>query len=325
MLIPDFWAEASARHRGGGKQVTVRRFGWSDQSPDAAQRHAQTRADEALARLLAGERLERREPKVPYNGAEGVPIREEVLARHGDSVITRNSYGASCLNTPNALFADIDLEETPGPGLVLPLTGLMVLGGAWIGHWLQGWGLAVLFGFMALAAGVSAARWLLAMRRQAGGGAEQLALTRLRSFVQAHPDWRLRVYRTPAGFRTLAMHRPFAPDEPEVGEFFRRVHADGVYVRMCQRQRCFRARVSPKPWRMGMDQHIRPRPGTWPVDPERWPERLLWVVDYEQRAESFASCRYLETLGEGATAPEIEAVRELHDRLSRADSGLPLA
>ncbi len=325
MLIPEFWAEASARHRGGGKQVTVRRFGWSEQSAEAAQEHAQSRADDALARLLAGETLLRREPKVPYNGAEGVPIREEVLARHGDSVITRNSYGAQCLNTPQALFADIDFDEPPAPGFVLPLTGLLMLAGAWLGKALQGWGLAVLLMFVALLAGWAVARWLLAVRIRTQGGPEALAMARLQQFVQAHPDWRLRVYRTPAGFRTLAMHRPFAPDEPEVADFFQQAHADKVYARMCQRQRCFRARVSPKPWRTGMQRHIRPRPGVWPVNPESWPDRLLWIADYEVLAEGFASCRYVDTLGEGSAAPEIEAVRDLHDRLCRADSDLPLA
>jgi len=39
-----------------------------------------------------------------------VPIREEIVSRHGDTIITRNSYGARCLNTPNALFADITVS-----------------------------------------------------------------------------------------------------------------------------------------------------------------------------------------------------------------------
>jgi hypothetical protein len=40
---------------------------------------------------------------MPYNGAAGVPIREEIVGRHGETVITRNSYGARCLNMPNVL------------------------------------------------------------------------------------------------------------------------------------------------------------------------------------------------------------------------------
>ena len=82
-----------------------------------AQANADARANEAMARMLAGEKLHRRDHKIPYNGAEGLPIREEILSTHGEAVITRNSYGAHCLNTPNVLFADIDFQSRKtGPG-----------------------------------------------------------------------------------------------------------------------------------------------------------------------------------------------------------------
>src|SRR4249920_633005 len=111
MLVPEFWAEATAKYLKRGNQVTIRRFGWSNESQQDAENLAESRAQDALLRVLAGEKLLRREPKVPYNGAEGVPIREEIVARHGDAVVTRNMYGARCLNTPNVLFVDVDFED----------------------------------------------------------------------------------------------------------------------------------------------------------------------------------------------------------------------
>ena len=30
MIVPQYWAEARTRHRDRNRQVTVRRFGWSD-------------------------------------------------------------------------------------------------------------------------------------------------------------------------------------------------------------------------------------------------------------------------------------------------------
>src|SRR5262245_4963295 len=113
MIVPTFWAEGRIQHRHAGRQVTVRRFGWSDESQAEAQANADSRAREALDRILTGEKLPRREPKVAYNGAQGVPIREEIVARHREIVLTRNSYGALCLNTPNVLFADVDLIDQP--------------------------------------------------------------------------------------------------------------------------------------------------------------------------------------------------------------------
>lgn len=114
MIVPVHWAEARAQRREASRQVTVRRFGWSDESHAEAQAHAETRAADALERIWSGDKnVLRREPKIAYNGAHGVPIREEIIARQGDAVVTRNGYGAHCLNTPGVLFADIDFASKP--------------------------------------------------------------------------------------------------------------------------------------------------------------------------------------------------------------------
>ena len=60
MIVPQFWAEGRVRHRDPNRQVTVRRFGWSDESQAAAQSHADARAQEALAKVLSGKALARR-------------------------------------------------------------------------------------------------------------------------------------------------------------------------------------------------------------------------------------------------------------------------
>ncbi|HMW18952.1 MAG TPA: hypothetical protein PKN13_12055 [Accumulibacter sp.] len=46
MIIPDHWAEARKQRRANGRQVTVRRFGWSSVSADDAAAMAEHRADE---------------------------------------------------------------------------------------------------------------------------------------------------------------------------------------------------------------------------------------------------------------------------------------
>lgn len=325
MIVPQYWAEARLQHRARGKQVTVRRFGWSDNSMEDAQRHADTRVREAFDRVLAGEKLPRLEHKQPYNGAEGLPIREEIIARHGDSVITRNSYGALCLNTPNALFVDIDFEQGIHVRLDRSIKWLLfataIAGGFWSGKW---W-----IGLLVLVPGWMLARWIVKRvqeaRMEKEGGVEGRANRRIEAFVENHPDWNLRQYRTPAGFRLLAMHRLFDPREPEVESCFGALQADPIYALMCVRQHCFRARVSPKPWRIGITQHLRPRPGIWPINPERMPDRQRWVAEYERLVVNFASCSYMRSLGRGGVDPAVEQVRILHDSLARAERMLPLA
>lgn len=328
MIIPEFWAEARLQQprKKGQSQITVRRFGWSLTSQLEAEQMAQTRAGEALQKIIAGKiLLARSEPKRPYNGAEGVPIREEVLARHEAAVITRNSYGARCLNTPDVLFADVDFETGPRGRLIAACVVFVILLGALLTAWFRSrlvFGASVVSVFL-LSYPLAAGLWKLKIFLR--GGARQLAQKRLAAFVRSKPDWHLRVYATPAGLRVLVMHRTFRPDEPAATAFFSALGTDPVYVRMCRNQQCFRARVSPKPWRMKIATHIRPRPGVWPVQEAHRERRDRWIKDYESAAEGFASCQFLQSLGSKQIDPRARQVMELHDGLSQALSKKPIA
>lgn len=326
MIVPDHWAQASLRERHRGRQVTVHRFGWSTTSLADAQAMAQSRAAEAMRRILAGETLDRRERKTAYNGAFGVPIREEVLARHGEEVITRNAYGAHCLNTPNVLIADVDFAPAPRARAAVATGAVLAALGALAGVALQRWGLVIGALVLALlvAAPVSAA--LQRLLTAARGGPEQAARQRIDRFLAAHPAWSLRLYRTPGGLRLLATHRRFDATDPEVAGFFSAIGADPLYVRMCTHQRCFRARLTAKPWRIGIAGHLRPRPGVWPVRPEQLEQRHQWVTAYEPVAARFAACHHVAALGSGAVHADVQGVVALHDRESRAlRHELPLA
>jgi hypothetical protein len=226
MIVPEYWAEAREQARHKGRMVTVRRYGWSDEGVAAAQAHANARAREALGAILTGAALPRRERRSNY-GIVGVPIREQIVARHGDVVITRNSYGALCLNTPDVLFADVDLATRPSGraisiGVFVVVMALGFAAGLLAWHWSAGLALAI-------AAGWAVNR--VALRRQQAafdrdGGAEVRALALLEAFSAAHPDWHLRVYRTPAGLRVLAMHRTFQPDDADAALLFSALQAD---------------------------------------------------------------------------------------------------
>jgi hypothetical protein len=325
MIVPQFWAEGRAQFREKKKSVTVRRFGWSDASEAEAQANADARAQEALRRVLSGEKLRRREPKIPYNGADGMPIREEIVARHGDTIITRNSYGARCLNTPDVLFADVDFETGSTEPFSCIFIAVAFIAAITLGIRLHYKLLAFGLGIAAIFLSHFIAAAFHRIRQRTKGDPLIAARERIRGFLAKHPDWSLRIYRTPAGLRVLAMHSTFSPRDPAVAEFFRALGTDRVYVRMCTNQHCFRARVSAKPWRIGIPDHMRPRPGVWPVNPERLPLRTAWLEKYDAAAKAFAACALLETLGSGAMHPKARAVQELHDNLSRATAGLPMA
>ncbi|WP_241027071.1 hypothetical protein [Variovorax sp. RKNM96] len=326
MIIPQFWAEGRIQEQVAGKQFTVRRYGWSDDSPLAAQAHADQRTREAFDRIVSGEVLKRREPKLAYNGADGMPIREEILERQGDSVVTRNGYGARCLNTPDVMFVDVDFEDTRGSA-----RGLTVIGVAFIGALVTGYAtrsaIACVAAFVLMAA---FGMWRVRAEglRFTQDKSDPLARVRARveRFIHQHPDWHLRLYRTPAGMRVLAMHDVFAPSDAAVTDAFHALGADKVYTRMCRNQNCFRARLSAKPWRVDIREHL-PRP-----------ERLAGAARQATRARRLGGalrkgrrglCR-VPVLGERGQHAERASertggagtARRTHSRPSRFSAGL---
>ena len=139
MIVPEFWAEAKERVVIDGKSRTFKRFGWSDVNESDALENAQERVHEAANLARKGESVRLTDHKVAYNGAEGLPIREEIIERHGDSVITRNSYGALCLNTPDVLFADVDVPERRHTALSWAIFLIVLLIGIWQKYEIDAW------------------------------------------------------------------------------------------------------------------------------------------------------------------------------------------
>ena len=336
MIIPYYWAEGRVQQQHLGKQITVRRFGWSNHSDADAQTMADQRAQQALERIVSGEQLARREPKSAYNGADGVPIREEIISEHGDTVVTRNAYGARCLNTPNVFFADIDFEsESPASSShtfsIFSAVWLGTMALAWVLGWLS-WPVALGLFMLALVITTFMASALNKRKQVTMAAApvvlsapEQAAKVRVQDFLDTHPGWGFRLYRTPAGLRLMATHQTLLPHDPEVALALQALGADPLYTAMCLKQNCFRARLTAKPWRIGVHRHMRPSPGVWPVAPERLQERQTWVLAYEKAAASFAACRYVETLGHPSVHFEVADVMALHDDQCQATSSLQIA
>jgi hypothetical protein len=331
MIVPEYWAEAKVKDTVANAQLTLMRYGWSDVSVADAQSNARARAEEAMARAKAGEHVRKRDHKVSYNGAEGLPIREEIIARRDDVVITRNTYGALCLNTPDVLFADVDVWSTNGDAegwailIFMGLTAVTALGGWYLDQWLAAAALCVLWLLLSgrMAQAISARRVAAA-----DSGAAPQVIPALQAAIDAYialrPQAHLRVYRTPNGYRVLALHRTFEPQGPESTELFELLGADKTYVQMCRNQRCFRARLTPKPWRMGLDK-LGPRPGVWPIKPARLPARRDWVKQYERAASAFSACQYIASFGSRQEDSKARVVCALHDDYCRALRALPMA
>jgi hypothetical protein len=227
-------------------------------------------------------------PRVPPRE----PILDELIV-DGEQVIvvTRNRYGAEILNTDRILIADVDL-----PPLEEPTAG----------------------GF------------LRRMFRRSRAGADPLAepapvverLGTLANWAQANPGLGVIVYRTASGLRVFVTGVDVAAPSAHGEHILAELGADPIYRELCRTHGTFRARLTPKPWRLPRIAAPRER---WPfADAGTEGSFQRWLSAYEEAAREYAVCRRLATYGPEPSTLEVQIIR-LHDEYTRVHAALPLA
>jgi hypothetical protein len=147
-------------------------------------------------------------------------------------------------------------------------------------------------------------------------------LDRIRATCRTHRRDSFRIYRTKAGYRVLATDLFLDPCARSTQDLFSEFAADTYFMKLCAVQASFRARLTPKPWRIGC---LLP-PGQYPRDAPEVQRRFQdWLQRYESASTNFATCKFLESVGSGQVASEARVIIEEHDRIARARSDLPLA
>lgn len=160
--------------------------------------------------------------------------------------------------------------------------------------------------------------WDIFRRRNLAADKEKI-IAKIRSLAEPEVQLGLafRIYETRNGIRVIVLGRRFDPAAAETEAMMHAFSCDPLYMLLCKKQGCFRARLTPKPYRMRLRGHrvklLR--------NPEEETRFRSWLAEYEARSREFSTCRLREQLG---TASLPEAVR-VHDEISRADSGLRLA
>ena len=113
-------------------------------------------------------------------------------------------------------------------------------------------------------------------------------------------------------------------------EVLQDLNCDELYIRLCRVQKCFRARLTPKPWRIG---HMRPPAGNRKAnnpsnprspEPAKDPEYIRWLESYEARSDSYQACHFMEKIGMEAPEPAIREVVRVHDEICAVSSDLQL-
>jgi hypothetical protein len=287
LKLARYWTRATAEANSSrGKRISAVARGWSDESIDAARTLALEIAQRVADRIASGQLTKKR---YPYGDR---PLPEPVLRTFqgdadGSAVVTRNAYGALVLNADRMMFVDVDRKETASGGGSLRSI------------------FAPLFGKPK------------AEQPPASDG----IMEKIGEVVQRH-GLAARVYETKAGYRVLITSTPYAAGSPQAKALLTEFGSDPLYIRLCGLQTCFRARLTPKPWRCRM---IDP-PVAFPFETLADQQRIdRWQAEYDRRCASYATCTFIAAVGNGSVASGFAPLIQYHDETTKSGSDLALA
>ena len=138
-------------------------------------------------------------------------------------------------------------------------------------------------------------------------------LDQVYTFSGRNPEHSLTVYETHSGLRVFVTGEEYAPESEAAGIILELLHSDTLYRKLCLSQKCYRARLTPKPWRCGMD---RP-PNHFPRETaEQQGTFGRWLLEYTRRSRSHSVCKPMATLGPGTMTDTARRILKAHDAIA---------
>ena len=146
-------------------------------------------------------------------------------------------------------------------------------------------------------------------------------LEHIKSCHANYPKLNFIIYETFAGFRVIITGHNYAINSVETTRLFQALQADRLYTTLCKVQQCFRARLTPKPWRC----HSARPPYYFPRDTIQQQSFDNWLNQYQINSENYAVCYKIEQLGKHLLSSDEARIIALHDEYVLENQRLPLA
>jgi hypothetical protein len=288
MKIPPFWAkETFSDTDPKGRKHSFIATGWSFTSLDEAKANAIERAKKIFDFVTNG-----RSP-CTYEDYLDQPVREEILEEIPNSdkqigLITRNRYGSLVLNTAQVAFVDVDFPPLYSSGLK---------------EWIV---------------------WLFqpSKKREKQKALQDNTQQTIDDWAKKNPARGFRLYRTCAGFRLLFTDRLYIPTGPETTRLLEELGSDRLYRTLTFKQECFRARLTPKPWRCNCR-----RPGIyfpW-ATPDHEKKYRAWEQIYKKASSGYRTCDMIKQYGPHTSDRVIQKIIDIHDLRACGMPQQPLA
>jgi len=313
MKIPRYWKQVFKHvedikfdhileYRLNNDKADIYAWGYSDSSQEEALENANMRIDE-IVKALSSE-LDKNF-YYPLNVLREDILEEIEFEADNRAIISRNRYHAQILNTENMMFVDIDIPT---------------------------WDIKSASFFQRL---FGKTKQVEENNTQEIKKRYDNAIKKIEDYLLNDSEMGFRVYRTFAGLRLIATHTIYDPKSEETQQVFDALGADPLYQKLCKAQDCFRARLTPKFWRMDKALGATPRIKykvtkemlhKWTKEDElRVKEYEEWIKQYESEHHSHATCHFICHVGNPTILTDIEPLIKLHDEITKSRSGKSLA
>lgn len=131
-----------------------------------------------------------------------------------------------------------------------------------------------------------------------------------------------RVYRTAAGLRLIITSQTQDPVSDLTQDLLRAFGSDRRYAVLCNAQKSFRARLTPKYWRCKSTRPPLAYPFACDKDKHAYEQ---WVQEYSQNIKSYDVCELLLEVPSAAEPKVITQIIKLHDQYTLSSPNKPLA
>ena len=273
-------------------------LGWSNDNQAEADNMAEKKLEAILLKIKSGDfsRSAKRDWKKYYSGK---PLREELIEEFRNNndglfaAITRSRTGVLVLNTANLALIDIDYPSAPI-------------------NFLKDFIISI---FQPQKRTLQVAEFQTSLNEKVQNTAQEL-----------EDDYSFRIYKTKAGARVIVTNKKIDPTSSESDNLMEAFEADKLYRKLCHYQDTYRARLTPKPWRIP-GAKLGKYPFSWPfANEDEKNDCRSWENKYNTLSENIATCHLLyETTG-GDILPEFAEIIERHDELTKINQkDLPLA
>ncbi|MET1257202.1 hypothetical protein [Aliikangiella maris] len=132
-------------------------------------------------------------------------------------------------------------------------------------------------------------------------------LQQIKKYPELGEDFR--IYETTKGVRVIGK-KYLAPEGKHYQHIMRKLNVDWLYITLSQKQQCYRARITPKPYRM----RFRTIKIKSPVDCQT-ESYQQWAKEYAKASERYAVVKFVKSIGlDFSTEPVIK----FHDEACKA-------